>query len=136
MQAEGLRARVPRAFKVTTDSAHGWPLADNLLGQQFQVAQVNQVWCSDITYIPTAEGWMYLAVVLDLCSRRVVGWALRPHLERELVCAAFTMAKAKSSITSGLLHHSDRGSQYASEAANMPATSIKLCCPRLMCGAA
>jgi putative transposase len=114
MQAQGLRARVPRAFKVTTNSAHGWPVADNLLGQQFQVAQVNQVWCSDITYIATDQGWMYLAVVLDLCSRRVVGWALRPHLERELVCAALTMAKDRSGMISGLLHHSDRGSQYAS----------------------
>jgi len=115
MQAAGLRARVPRAFKVTTDSAHGWPVAANLLGQQFQAGQPNQVCCSDITYIATSEGWLYLAVVLDLYSRRVVGWALRPRLERELVCAAFTMAKGRRSAVSGLLHHSDRGSQYASQ---------------------
>ena len=76
MKVENLRARVPRAFKATTDSAHDLPLAPNLLEQQFQVAQKNQVWCSDITYIPTAVGWLYLAVVLDLYSRRVVGWAL------------------------------------------------------------
>ena len=120
MQVENLRARVLRAFKATTDSAHVLPVAQNLLGQQFQVAQKNQVWCSDITYIPTAGGWLYLAVVLDLYSRRVVGWALRPHLERELVCAAFSMARSRSGNRSrsgkmmGLLHHSDRGSQYAS----------------------
>ncbi len=114
MQAEGLRARVPRAFKVTTDSRHSWPVAANLLGQQFAAGEPNQVWCSDITYIPTAQGWLYLAVVLDLYSRRVVGWALRPRLERELVCAAFAMAKDRRGEVSGLLHHSDRGSQYAS----------------------
>jgi len=115
MQAQGLRARVPRAFKVTTDSRHSWPVAANLLGQQFTAGEPNQVWCSDITYIATSEGWLYLAVVLDLYSRRVVGWALRPRLERELVCAAFSMARGRRGRVCGLLHHSDRGSQYASQ---------------------
>lgn len=117
MKAENLRARTRRAFKATTDSAHALPVAQNLLGQQFQVAGKNQVWCSDITYVPTAGGWLYLAVVLDIYSRRIVGWALRPHLERELVCAAFAMARgtrSRSGKVTGLLHHSDRGSQYAS----------------------
>jgi transposase InsO family protein len=114
MKAENLRARTRRAFKVTTDSAHALPVARNLLAQQFQVAKKNQVWCSDITYIPTAGGWLYLAVVLDLYSRRIVGWALRPHLERELVCAAFSMARSQSGKVLDLLHHSDQGSQYAS----------------------
>jgi transposase InsO family protein len=128
MQAEGLRARVPRAFKVTTDSAHGWPVAANLLGRQFQVAKPNQVWCSDITYIATAQGWLYLAVVLDLYSRRVVGWALRPRLERELVCAALEMAKGRRGEVAGLLHHSDRGSQYASEQYQSLLDKAGACC--------
>jgi transposase InsO family protein len=116
MREEGLEARPKRAYRATTDSAHRYPMAPNLLGQHFTVAAPNEVWCSDITFVWTREGWLYLAVVIDLYSRRVIGWAVRRSLERELVCAAWQGALGARCETklAGLLHHSDRGSQYAS----------------------
>lgn len=113
MRREGIRAKERRRFRVTTDSRHGHPVAPNVLARQFAVARIDQVWASDITYVPTQEGWLYLAVVLDLASRRVIGWAMRHTLERGLTLDALRMALAHRRPGPGVLHHSDRGSQYA-----------------------
>jgi transposase InsO family protein len=116
MRAEQLRGRPRRRFRATTtqvDSA-ATP-APNLLNQVFHAAAPNQVWTADITAIPTDEGWVYLAILLDLYSRRVVGWAMRPTLETELVCAAWHMALGRRRPGAGLIHHSDRGCQYTSD---------------------
>lgn len=116
MREDGLVARARRRAVRTTDSAHAHPVAPNTLARQFPVAAVrgvDRVWASDITYIPTREGWLYLAVVLDLGSRRVVGWAMRATLEEALVLDALRMALGQRQPAAGLLHHSDRGSQYA-----------------------
>lgn len=118
MREDGLRAKSARAFRVTTQSAHRKPIAANHLDRQFTVARAerpNRIWAADITYIPTREGWLYLAVVLDLASRRVVGWALRTRLEQELALGALRMALHHRGASGGL-HHSDRGVQYASAA--------------------
>ena len=120
MRTDGLvgtptRRRAPR----TTDSTHGFPIAPNLLARRFAVydangvAEVNRTWVSDITYVPTREGWLYLAVVLDLASRRVVGWAMRDTLAAELALEALQMALDQRHPAPGLVHHSDRGVQYA-----------------------
>lgn len=115
MHRHGLRARRPRAFQVcTTDSNHVLPIAPNLLNRNFAPAAPNQVWLTDITYVPTDEGWLYVAVVLDLFSRKAIGWAMRDHLRTELPLAALTMALQRQRPAPGLLHHSDRGCQYAS----------------------
>src|SRR4029453_1627616 len=112
MRQHGLRARVPRRYRVcTTDSKHSLPVAANLLEQNFVADQPNQVWLADITYIPTSEGWLYLAVILDLFTRKVVGWAMREHMRAELTIAALTMAIQRQRPAAGLIHHSDRGSQ-------------------------
>jgi transposase InsO family protein len=95
----------------TTDSKHCLPVAANLLEQNFVADQPNQVWLADITYIPTSEGWLYLAVILDLFTRKVVGWAMRDHMRAELTIAALTMAIQRQRPGAGLIHHSDRGSQ-------------------------
>ena len=116
MRAAGVQAKRRRRFRVTTDSRHGEPVAPNRLQRRFAVpliGGVNRVWASDITYIPTREGWLYLAVVLDLASRRVIGWALRHTLERRLTLDALQMALAHRQPAPGVLHHADRGSQYA-----------------------
>lgn len=116
MHDEELFAKQSRKFRVTTtDSAHNYPIAPNLLDQDFSASRANEKWLTDITYIPTAEGWLYLAVVLDLYSRRIVGWAMSDRLERHLVIAALHMAVKMRQPPPGLLHHSDRGSQYASD---------------------
>ena len=116
MREADLRAQTCRKFKVqTTDSDHGHPVAENLLDQQFTVPLPNTVWCTDITYIPTDEGWLYLAAVLDLCSRKIVGWAMAEHLRAPLCTQALAMAIARRRPGAGLLHHSDRGVQYACE---------------------
>ena len=119
MRADGLVAR-PRSRRrvVTTDSQHDDPIAPNLLGRQFDVhgVAINRVWVGDITYIPTREGFLYLATVLDLGSRRCVGWAMRDTMEVELVLAALRMARDARRPAPGLIFHSDRGSQYASSA--------------------
>lgn len=114
MRLHGIRAAKGRRFRVvTTDSNHALPVASNLLEQNFSATRPNQIWLADITYIPTDEGWLYLAVVLDLFSRKVVGWAMRDHLRQELAIAALTMAIQRQRPGRGLIHHSDRGSQYA-----------------------
>jgi putative transposase len=115
MQQHGIRARGKRRFRVTTQSRPGLPVAENLLNRQFVAAAPNQVWAGDITYIETHEGWLYLAVVVDLFSRQVIGWAMADDLRQELVIDAFQMAWFRRGLTpqAGLLFHSDRGSQYA-----------------------
>jgi putative transposase len=115
MRRNGIRARGKRRFRVcTTDSNHALPIAPNLLVRNFTVAAANTVWAGDMTYIPTREGWLYLAVVLDLFSRRVVGWSMGAAIDSELACRALDMAWHTRSPAQGLIFHSDRGSQYAS----------------------
>lgn len=115
MRENGLRAKTKRRFKAqTTDSDHKLPVAPNLLNQEFIAEEKDQIWLSDITYIKTGQGWFYLAVVLDLYSRRIVGWAMSRSLHRQLVIDALQMAIDARKPLPGLLHHSDRGSQYAS----------------------
>ncbi len=103
-----------RKFVNTTDSTHTLPVADNLLNRQFNPEHPNQAWAADITYIRTRAGWMYLAVVLELFSRKVIGWAMSPTMPAALVCRALKMAIAARKPPAGLIMHSDRGSQYAS----------------------
>ena len=114
MRQHGIAVEKKRKFIPTTDSNHFLPVAPNRLDQQFEVDRPDAVWTADITYIWTQEGWLYLAVVLDLFSRRVVGWSMAPSLERALVIDALEMAIAVRHPSKGLIHHSDRGSQYAS----------------------
>ena len=117
MQLHGIRAKGKRRFKVTTDSNHDLPISLNLLNREFVVAAPDKVWVGDITYIATDEGWLFLAVVLDLFSRQVVGWSLRHDMTRDIVIDALRMAwfKRHPSKQAGLMFHSDRGSQYASK---------------------
>ena len=118
MQQHGIRARGKRRFRVTTtDSRHDLPIAPNLLNRNFTVAAPNQAWAGDITYIATEEGWLFLAVVIDLFSRRVVGWSMQPDMRRDLVIDALEMAWFQRCPikTTELIFHSDRGSQYASD---------------------
>ena len=114
MQENGITARPLKRFRRTTDSNHDLPIAPNLLERNFSVDSPNKVWVGDISYIWTASGWIYLAVIVDLFSRRVVGWALDNHMRTELVLKALEMAKGHRPILPGLIFHSDRGSQYAS----------------------
>ena len=115
MQEHELRALTARKFRHTTDSNHSYPVADNILNQEFEQAGANEVWVSDITYVPTREGWLYLACVLDLYSRKVVGWSMSERMTSHLVISALAMAlRQRCPQAEGLLHHSDRGSQYAS----------------------
>jgi transposase InsO family protein len=115
MRRDGLVGHRPQAFVSTTDSTHRYPIAPNLLARQFDVngMAINRVWVSDLTYVPTQEGWLYLAVVLDLASRRVVGGAMRESLAAELALSALEMALTARRPAPGLIHHSDRGVQYA-----------------------
>ena len=114
MRRHGIRAHAPRRYRVcTTDSKHSLPVAANLLDRNFAAEKPDQIWLADITYIPTGEGWLYLAVILDLFTRKVVGWAMREHMRAELTIAALTMAIQRRRPGPGLMHHSDRGSQYA-----------------------
>ena len=115
MNAHGIRARAPRRFVRTTDSNHRLPVAENLLARDFEPAGPNEAWCADITYIPTQEGWLYLAVVEDLFSRMVVGWSMDQTMESRLVVDALEMAVRRRLPGEGLMAHSDRGSQYASD---------------------
>ena len=114
MRKMGLIARRPKKFRVTTDSAHDKPIAENSLDRKFQASQPNRVWTTDITYVWTREGWLYLAAIVDLFSRRVVGWAMANHMRTSLVLNALRMALGRRLPRRGLLHHSDRGVQYAS----------------------
>jgi transposase InsO family protein len=115
MREAGIAAKAAKKFRCTTDSDHGLPVADNLLGRQFDPASPNEAWVADITYIPTREGWLYLAAVEDLYSRRVVGWSMAEHLGSRLVVDALALAVERRLPGEGLLAHSDRGSQYASD---------------------
>lgn len=114
MRSAGIRARRKRRFVRTTTSDPALPVAPNVLARDFQAHLPNRVWSTDITYVPTREGWLYLAVVEDLYSRRIVGWATATSLERTLTLEALRMALALRVPAAGLVHHSDRGSQYAS----------------------
>jgi transposase InsO family protein len=116
MRRHGIQGRRKRRAPRTTDSKHALPVAPNLLDRQFAATTPNKVWLADITYIPTGEGWLYLAVVLDMFSRKVVGWAMSEIITKELTIAALEMAITQRRPGPGLLHHSDRGSQYAAHA--------------------
>jgi putative transposase len=116
MRERGLVARPPRRTKRTTESDDRLPIATNVLERRFDVDQPNRVWVTDITYVRTWQGWLYLAVVIDLFARRVVGWAMADHLRTELVLDALAMAIGRRMPDAGLVHHSDRGCQYASDA--------------------
>jgi transposase InsO family protein len=113
IRQHGIRAKTVKKWRATTQSHHRFPVAANTLNRQFMVESPNRVWAGDITYVWTTEGWLYLAVVLDLYSRIVIGWAMGHRLTVELAERALTMALANRTPTVGLLHHSDRGSQYA-----------------------
>ena len=114
MRKDGLRAKIIRKFKATTNSKHNLPVAENLLNRDFSPDAPNRAWVADITYIWTNEGWLYLAIVIDLFSRAVVGWSMSERMTRSLVMNAFTLAVMRRNPARGLIHHSDRGSQYAS----------------------
>ena len=114
MRQLGLKARTPKRFKLTTDSKHSLPVAPNILDRRFDVQAPNRVWTADISYVWTYEGWLYLAVVMDLYSRQIVGWATSERMKKQLVLDALAMAYWQRKPPKGLLHHSDRGSQYAS----------------------
>jgi putative transposase len=114
MRVQGLRARPRRRYRTTTDSRHGLPVCPNLLARRFAVAQPDTAWVTDMTYLWTAQGWLYLAVIIDLFSRRVVGWSMSERIDRKLALDALRMALAQRRPQRGLIHHSDRGSQYAS----------------------
>lgn len=116
MKHLGLRALAKRKFKVTTDSEHNKPLFDNVLQRDFSTHGINQKWCSDITYIHTIEGWLYLAVILDLHSRAIIGWSMDKRMKTHLVCDALKMALHKRHYPKQVIVHSDRGSQYCSNA--------------------
>lgn len=114
MRQAGIGSKVTRRFRVrTTDSGHGLAVAPNRLDRCFRAKAPDRTWCTDITYVPTAEGFLYVAAVIDVCSRRIVGWAMDDHLRAELCVAALSMAIARRGPDKGLLHHSDRGVQYA-----------------------
>jgi putative transposase len=116
MREHGIRARHKRRYKATTDSRHSLPVAPNLLDRNFTPAAPNQLWTADLTSIWTAEGWLYLAVVIDLFNREVAGWSLKPRMKADIAIDALTMAWFRRKLAPGLMHHSDRGSQYASHA--------------------
>jgi transposase InsO family protein len=117
MRRAGLHglAALPRRTR-TTDSRHNYPIAPNRLARNFTAQAPNQVWLADLTYIPTGEGWLYLAAVLDVYTRKIVGWSMRDTLHTEIALEALTMALERQSLAAGLLHPSDRGMQYAAEA--------------------
>jgi transposase InsO family protein len=115
MRQEGIAAKAKRKFRCTTDSNHDRPVAENVLNRQFEPEAANQAWTADITYVATTEGWLYLAVVEDLYSRKIVGWSMSSRIDSRLVVDALEMAVARRLPNEGLIAHSDRGSQYASE---------------------
>ena len=116
LKRQGLIAKAAKLFKVTTDSNHSLPVAPNLLARDFSAQQPNEKWVTDITYIQTTEGWLYLAVMIDLYSRKIVGWSMSKHIDAQLVCDALMMALWRRKFPKGVIVHSDRGSQYASTA--------------------
>lgn len=112
MREANIQAIQKRRFKVTTDSKHNLPVAENILNRKFNASSPNMIWASDITYINTDEGWLYLAAVMDLCSKRIVGYSMQKYLTRKLVIDAMKMAVINRHPSRGLIAHSDRGSQY------------------------
>lgn len=114
MRKNGIVAKTKRRFKATTDSKHDFPIATNLLKQNFYTREPNKIWVADITYIPTGEGWLYLAALADLFNREIVGWAMDKTMTRELVLKALKQAIGRKRPPGGLIHHSDQGKQYAS----------------------
>lgn len=115
MRANGIKSKVCKKYKATTNSKHNLPVAENILNQQFTASKSNEKWLSDITYIPTKEGWLYVAGVMDLYGRRLVGWAMDSRMKTELVSNALKQAIGRTAAKKGLLVHSDRGVQYASK---------------------
>ncbi len=115
LRRQHLRPVYKRPYRVTTDSNHHKPTAPNVLDRRFDGWRVNQAWVADITYIPTGEGWLYLACVMDLASRRIVGWSMSERINAGLVCQALNLAYWRRKPPAGLIMHSDRGSQYASD---------------------
>jgi putative transposase len=116
MREAGVQVRQRKKYKVTTNSNHKQPVYDNLVERKFDVSKTDQVYAADITYVWTQQGWLYLAVVMDLCSRKIVGWSMSSRMKAQLVCDALKMAIWQRRPKPGLIHHSDRGSQYASKA--------------------
>ncbi len=114
MKEHGIRSKTVRKYKQTTNSKHSLPVSENLLNQDFSASHPNQKWVTDITYCRTAEGWLYLASVLDLCTRKIVGWQISSRMTKDLVIDALQQAVDRQKPSPGLLHHSDRGSQYCS----------------------
>lgn len=114
MKQNGIVSRRPRKYKATTISKHNYPVANNILNQNFNFEKPNQAWVADITYIPTIEGWLYLATIMDLCHRKIVGWSMDSTMTKELVLRALNQAVQKEKPGPGLIHHSDQGRQYAS----------------------
>ena len=113
MRQLGLKVKISRRYKLTTDSPHSFPVAQNLVNRNFEVGSTNVTWTADITYVWTLEGWLYLGVVMDLCSRQIVGWAMDRRMKKKLTLEALAMAYFRRKPAPGLIHHSDRGSQYA-----------------------
>ena len=128
MRENGLYSRRRRKFVVTTDSHHHEPVAENHLNRQFEAHRPNEKWVADITYIATAEGWCYLAAVMDLFSRRIVGWSMSDRIDSCLVESALTMAVHQRGPKAGLLHHSDRGVQYASTPYQQHLADLNILC--------
>lgn len=133
MSRLGLQARYQKRFKVTTDSKHNFNIADNLLDRKFDVLQPNKYWTTDITYVWTLEGWMYLAVVMDLYSRQIIGWSIVDNMRTEMCLQALQMAYWRRKPNAGVLHHSDRGSQYASGKYQKMLSTMKMI-PRVSAG--
>jgi putative transposase len=128
MQQEHIWAVHKRKFRVTTDSEHGLPIAENLLARDFTAKGPNEKWTADITYIRTREGWLYLAVVIDLFARKIIGWAMRADMKADLPLEALKMAIKARKPGPGLIHHSDRGVQYASELYQEALSQAKMLC--------
>ena len=126
LKRQGLRPVYKRPYRVTTDSNHYKPIAPNVLNRRFDGWQVNEAWVGDITYVETGEGWLYLACVMDLASRRIVGWSMSDRMPADLVCQALKSAYWLRQPTAGLIMHSDRGSQYASDSHRQLIKSYKM----------
>jgi putative transposase len=128
MRLAGLRATMPKRWITTTDSKHAFPVADNILAREFGCETPNAKWSADISYIWTRQGWLYLAVILDLFSRRIVGWATSQTIDRALVLSALKQAQRQRKPSAGLVCHSDRGSQYASHDYQRALTNAGIVC--------
>ena len=114
MRKNGIKSQVCKKYKATTNSSHNLPVAENILDRNFNVTKLNKVWASDITYVGTEEGWLYVAVVMDLCNREVIGLSIADNMRKELVIKALEQAIKRRNNPTGVVHHSDRGVQYAS----------------------